>query len=33
MFVVSEKLKALKIVLLSWNKLVFGDVNQRVDSA
>lgn len=33
MSVLSQKLKALKLRLKDWNKLVFGNVNERVKSA
>lgn len=32
-FVLTQKLKAVKTEPKTWNKLVFGDINQKVDSA
>lgn len=33
MFILSQKLNFVKEELKQWNKLVFGDVNQKVDDA
>lgn len=33
MFVLSQKLKALKSELKTWNKLVFGNIHLRVEAA
>lgn len=33
MSVLSQKLKALKLELKSWNKLVFGNIHLRVNNA
>lgn len=33
MFVLSQKLKNLKVELHSWNKSVFGDVHRNVEQA
>lgn len=32
MFILSQKLKKLKLALKDWNKSVFGDVHARVDN-
>ena len=33
MAVLTQKLKAVKFELKSWNRLVFGDIHKAVDSA
>lgn len=33
MFILSQKLKMLKLELKTWNKVVFGDVHLKVEQA